>query len=116
MGRNRRRFGGRAGLAPPISGTLAAGMERTHVQIRTLVERIDRGEIKLPEIQRKYVWKPPAVAKLLDSLYRRSPSGSMLLWRPAQDVTERQAAIEGPNLAPMALPQYLLDGQQRLTS
>lgn len=91
-------------------------MERTHVKIQALVDRINRGEIKLPEIQRAYVWKPAQVAHLLDSLYRRYPSGSMLLWRPDEEVYEREAAIEGPGQPPMALPQYLLDGQQRLTS
>lgn len=54
-------------------------MEHTHVEIADLVGRVDRGEIKLPEIQRDYVWKPTQVAHLIDSLYRGYPSGSMLL-------------------------------------
>ena len=91
-------------------------MERTHVSIRQLVDRIDRGEVKLPEIQRGYVWKPNQVANLIDSLYRGYPSGSMLLWRPNADVAERIAKIERSGTGPMALAQYLLDGQQRLTS
>jgi len=40
----------------------------------------------------------------------------MLLWRPSKDVAERLASIQASGTAPMALPQYLLDGQQRLTS
>src|SRR5947209_3378922 len=91
-------------------------MERTDVAIRHLVDRIDRGELKLPEIQRGYVWKSTQVANLIDSLYRGYPSGSMLLWRPDRDVAERLASIEGSGAGPMAIPQYLLDGQQRLTS
>ena len=91
-------------------------MERTHVRINALVDRIDRGEIKLPEIQRAYVWKPAQVAHLIDSLYRGYPSGSMLLWRAPDVVGERPAAIDGPNQAPVGQAQYLLDGQQRLTS
>src|SRR3954451_11974548 len=91
-------------------------MERTHVAIRQLVDRIDRGEIKLPEIQRGYVWKPAQVANLIDSLYRGYPSGSMLVWRPDEEVAERLLRIAGSGKGPMAVPQYLLDGQQRLTS
>lgn len=91
-------------------------MERTHVSTRQLVDRIDRGEVRLPEIQRGYVWKPNQVANLIDSLYRGYPSGSMLLWRPNADVAERIAKIEHSGTGPMALAQYLLDGQQRLTS
>lgn len=93
-----------------------AGMERTHVAVQQLVDRIDRGELKLPEIQRGYVWKPTQVATLIDSLYRRYPSGSMLLWRPTEDVLGRDTSIESSGMAPVSRPQYLLDGQQRLTS
>jgi hypothetical protein len=91
-------------------------MERTHVAVQQLVDRIDRDELKLPEIQRGYVWKPTQVATLIDSLYRRYPSGSMLLWRPTEDVLDRPTSIGGSGKAPVSQPQYLLDGQQRLTS
>jgi hypothetical protein len=91
-------------------------MERTHVAVQQLVDRIDRDELKLPEIQRGYVWKPTQVATLIDSLYRRYPSGSMLLWRPTEDVLERATSIDSSGVAPVSQPQYLLDGQQRLTS
>ncbi len=91
-------------------------MERTHVAIRQLVDRIDRGELKLPEIQRGYIWKPTQVANLIDSLYRRYPSGSMLVWRPSDEVAERLPGITASGKGPVAIPQYLLDGQQRLTS
>lgn len=91
-------------------------MERTHMAINQLVDRIDRGEIKLPEIQRGYVWKPTQVAALVESIYRGYPSGSMLLWRPNEDVLGRSVQIEQSGVGPLATPQYLLDGQQRLTS
>jgi hypothetical protein len=91
-------------------------MRTTTADIRTLIDKIDRGDIRLPEIQRGYVWKPPKIAGLVDSLYRRYPTGSLLLWETDEDVTERGAAIDGPSAKPMAKPQYLIDGQQRLTS
>lgn len=91
-------------------------MEHTHVEISDLVNRIDTGEIRLPEIQRAYVWKPTQVAHLIDSLYRGYPSGSMLLWRPSGKVRERMASITPGGGNPLATAQYLLDGQQRLTS
>jgi len=91
-------------------------MRTTTADIRSLIDRIDRGEIRLPEIQRGYVWKPPKVAGLVDSLYRRFPTGSLLLWETTEEVIEREPAIEGPNARPLNKPQYLIDGQQRLTS
>jgi Protein of unknown function DUF262 len=68
------------------------------------------GEIRLPEIQRSYVWKPNQVAGLIDSMYRGYPSGSLLLWETNAPVDERDAAIAGPNADPLVKPQYLLDG------
>jgi hypothetical protein len=91
-------------------------MRTTTADIRTLIDKIDRGDIRLPEIQRGYVWKPPKIAGLIDSLYQRYPTGSLLLWETDEDVTERDPAIEGPNVRPLSKPQYLIDGQQRLTS
>lgn len=91
-------------------------MERTHVSIDSLVDRVNHNEIKLPEIQRAYVWKPHQVAHLFDSLYRGYPSGAMLLWRPKQTVVERGMQVSDGGLHPVGTPAYLLDGQQRLTS
>lgn len=91
-------------------------MERSHVAVGELVDRVDRGELLLPEIQRAYVWKPAQVASLVDSLYRGYPSGAMLFWRPDEDVVHRRVATSLSGAKPSAAPQFLLDGQQRLTS
>ena len=91
-------------------------MRTTTADIQTLIGRIDRDELRLPEIQRGYVWKPPKVAGLIDSLYRRYPTGSLLFWETDQEIIERAAAIEGPSGKRLGKPQYLIDGQQRLTS
>jgi hypothetical protein len=56
------------------------------------------------------------VAHLFDSLYRRYPSGAMLLWRPSASVAERALHTGPPSHSPVSVALYLLDGQQRLTS
>lgn len=84
--------------------------------IRSLLTRIGSGELRLPEIQRGYVWKPTQVATLLDSLYRLYPSGALLLWQTAEAPELRAMGANAPVTLPMAQPLYLLDGQQRLTS
>lgn len=92
-------------------------LQRTTMPIGSLVDSIDRKQLRLPEIQRDYVWKPPQIAGLLDSLYREYPSGSILLWETDEDITERRAKIEPTGAAPTGKAvQYLLDGQQRVTS
>jgi len=48
-------------------------VEKTEKDIASLVGQVSSGEIKLPEIQRGYVWKPTQIAKLVESLYRGYP-------------------------------------------
>ena len=91
---------------------------------------VERGEVVLPEFQRGFVWRPAQVLKFLDSLYREFPTGQILLWLPPQDVWERirghaGRALEKESGKPAesvdlsglsSPPQFVLDGQQRLTS
>ncbi|WP_328855392.1 DUF262 domain-containing protein [Microbispora hainanensis] len=91
-------------------------VEKTERPIAMLVHQISCGEIKLPEIQRGYVWNTWNVAKLIDSLYRKYPSGTLVMWKPAEAPRSRQLAIGMTPKKPTVPPLYLLDGQQRLTS
>ncbi len=45
-------------------------MQQQNIPIGTLVDMYKRGEMRLPEIQRHYVWRATRVRDLLDSLYR----------------------------------------------
>jgi len=82
------------------------------MKISTILDHIDSGHMALPEFQRGYVWNRDQVRGLMDSLYRRHPVGSLLVW-----VTEAQGAPARGNgsLAP-GIVKLLLDGQQRITS
>ncbi|MFF8483557.1 GmrSD restriction endonuclease domain-containing protein [Streptomyces antibioticus] len=91
-------------------------VERTNRDVRTLITQIAAGEIMLPEIQRGYVWKASQVARLIESLYRGYPAGSLLFWKTGQTAETREAAIGLVQSLPSVMPLYLLDGQQRLTS
>lgn len=90
-------------------------MQQQNIPIGTLVDMYKRGELRLPEIQRHYVWQATRVRDLLDSLYRGYPSGSILMWETDEPVPTRDFAIAQENTA-FAGRKLLLDGQQRLTS
>lgn len=82
------------------------------MKISTILDQIDMGAMALPEFQRGYVWGREQVRKLMASLYRRYPVGSLLVWvtqsenAPARgDATLKQGSVE-----------LILDGQQRITS
>ena len=45
-------------------------MAKAEATVEELVGMIERGELRLPEMQRRYVWRSTRVRDLLDSLYR----------------------------------------------
>lgn len=90
-------------------------MAKAEATVDELVSRIERGQLRLPEMQRRYVWRSPRVRDLLDSLYRGYPSGAILLWETDEEVPQQDFAVSQQN-NPYQNTQLLLDGQQRLTS
>lgn len=82
------------------------------MKIQTILDQIDLGTMALPEFQRGYVWNRDQVRSLMDSLYRKHPVGSLLVW-----VTKTiGTASRGGNALLSGSVKLLLDGQQRITS
>src|SRR3990172_4071832 len=90
-------------------------MAKAEASVEELVGMIERGELRLPEMQRRYVWRSTRVRDLLDSLYRGYPSGAILLWETDEVVPLQEFAVEQQK-NPYQSTRLLLDGQQRLTS
>lgn len=90
-------------------------MAKAEASVEELISMIQRGELRLPEMQRRYVWRSTCVRDLLDSLYRGYPSGAILLWDTDEFVPLQDFAVS-QNLNPYQSTRLLLDGQQRLTS
>jgi len=90
-------------------------MAKSEATVEELVNMIQRTEIELPEMQRRYVWKKTKVRDLLDSLYRGYPSGAILLWDTEEQVDTQSFAV-AQDQSSINKSKLLLDGQQRLTS
>ncbi len=90
-------------------------MEKIDTDVAKLVSMIEGGELKLPEMQRRYVWPATRVRDLLDSLYRGYPSGAILVWENDGEAPSRDLVVE-QGKTPFREHKLLLDGQQRLTS
>ena len=82
------------------------------MKIQTILDQIDLGSMALPEFQRGYVWNRNQVRSFINSLYRRYPVGSLLVW-----VTRTESAdARGDSKLPPGVVKLILDGQQRMTS
>ena len=82
------------------------------MRVSTILDHIDSGDMALPKFQRGYVWNRDQVRGLMDSLYRRHPVGSLLVWATSAEGANHRGEQE---LAP-GVVRLLLDGQQRITS
>lgn len=88
------------------------------LSIRKIIDKITNGEIRIPSFQRGFVWEEDDVAFFMDSLFKGYPIGAILLWRT------KERLLNERNLGHFFLPDptkdypvdYVLDGQQRLTS
>ena len=93
-------------------------LENIPVKYSDLISEIETGQVKIPQFQRKFVWDIKSSAKLFDSIIKGYPIGTFIYWR----TNERLRAVR--NLGNIQLPEpkdgeyvnYVLDGQQRLTS
>jgi len=88
-------------------------------RLPVILEEISQGLLLIPRFQRPFVWKDEQRLRLVDSIEKGMPIGSLLVWRTAENrlKTYRQ-------LGPYALPEveerevqtYVLDGHQRLST
>jgi hypothetical protein len=84
----------------------------------SLVGAIEQGQIKIPQFQRDFVWTMQKSAGLIDSVIKGYPIGTFIFWR----TKERLRSVK--DIGKQVLPEpeqgefvdYVLDGQQRLTS
>ena len=88
------------------------------LSVRRIIDKVMSGQIRIPAFQRGFVWDADNVAYLMDSIYKGYPFGAVILWRTKEQLKSDR------KLGPFTLPDrdpdlpvdYVLDGQQRLTS
>lgn len=84
--------------------------------IQDLLDEVLRGKVRIPNFQRGLKWDRNDAKRLLDSLYRGYPAGTLLLWETeakADEIRFGSLALNAPN-SPNAL--WVVDGQQRIVS
>ena len=78
-----------------------------------LVSGVDKGGVRLPDIQRPFVWPNAKVRDLVDSMYRGYPVGELMFWANRDPAHTRSI---GSDTKTQDASFQVVDGQQRLTS
>jgi uncharacterized protein with ParB-like and HNH nuclease domain len=84
----------------------------------TLISDIEKGLIKIPQFQRDFVWTKEKSAKLLDSIIKGFPVGTIIIWKTKETLRSVRdiGGAKLPTTPEGDATEYILDGQQRLTS
>jgi hypothetical protein len=96
-----------------------ASVEPRTFTFEGLIAQVRQGILRVPRFQRRFVWRRDQVLHFLDSIRRKYPVGSLLIWR----TRERYSSFDrlGPVVIPPDEPKapaevgYVLDGHQRLS-
>ena len=97
-------------------------IEADKKNIREIIENVISGKwgLYIPAFQREFVWDEDDVRDFFDSVLRKYPVGTIILWQHTGYDPERdpfaEPLISGIETGVSAKKYYILDGQQRLTS
>ena len=86
----------------------------TTLTVNQLIEKIDTGELGLPELQRPFIWKDSKVRDLFDSMMRGYPIGYLMLWECPSLDKKKSIGVDAHSYD--TPKEVIIDGQQRLTS
>ncbi len=96
-------------MKPPVLEKWKLGDLHRHLQQRRFA---------VPKLQRNFVWDAGRSAKLLDSIYRDMPIGSIFLWemdRKSAHLIRQSAEVLPPFNNSNHRIWFVIDGQQRLS-
>ncbi|MFO7567740.1 MAG: DUF262 domain-containing protein [Enhygromyxa sp.] len=90
--------------------------QATTVSVKELIAKVRAGEVRIPPFQRPLRWKASDVLKLLDSVWRGYPIGSLLFWK--REASAAQILVGGARMSAPAVGDawWVVDGQQRISA
>jgi hypothetical protein len=97
------------------TNTKAVTYNPSQRSIGSLMESLENGELRLPDLQRPFLWKPVQISTLIESLYRGYPVGYLMFWN-VNILDLNSGKSIGTETKTTIARNLVLDGQQRLTS
>jgi hypothetical protein len=104
--------------APQPSQAVLLQPDNHNKKYEALFVQIDAGQIKLPRFQRDFVWDKEQSAKLIDSILKGFPIGTFIFWKTKEELRSYKEVGNHklPETPKGDYAEYILDGQQRITS
>jgi hypothetical protein len=87
--------------------------------LNNLIVAVSKGQYRIPQFQREYVWEKSKVLELFDSVYKEFPIGSFFLWKAGREFNHLFRHSMDLGIPPVRDDDdvcFILDGQQRITS
>lgn len=84
--------------------------------LKDLMKGINKGQMQLPDFQRDWVWSDADICSLLASIGKGFPVGALLTLKRGGEVDFKPRVLAGAPDQGIEPDEFLLDGQQRLTS
>lgn len=85
-------------------------------KIEDLMAEVRLGRVRIPSFQRPLSWGRKDASKLIDSLYRGYPVGTLLFWETTAQTSEMRFGSVNINAAERTDAWWVVDGQQRIVS
>lgn len=90
------------------------------ISFQDLITEVSSCKIQIPPFQRSFVWRPSDIRYLLDSIYRGYPIGSFIFWKTSRKLPRKRnignLLLDERKISEGTEIDYVLDGQQRITS
>lgn len=96
--------------------TLERRPEARAFKIEDLLAEVRLGRVRIPPFQRRLRWTREDARKLIDSLYRGYPVGTLLFWETAAEPGEIHFGSVAVSAGARTDALWVVDGQQRIVS
>ena len=96
--------------------SLARRPEARAFKIEDLLAEVRSGRVRVPSFQRPLKWEREDARKLIDSLYRGYPVGTLLFWETKAEPGEMRFGSLTVSAGGRSDALWVVDGQQRIVS
>ena len=93
----------------PNQPQIQTQLKHEATRARDIIKGFRDGTLVVPEFQREYVWGASRAPKLIDSLYKKFPISSLLVWE-SDDQDHVEVRRQQPHRASGGSLGWLVDG------